>query len=197
MPNTTREYGLTLFAIQRPSSICNVQDVASGYSQGYSLLNKCSLVHEQIAGMLCNLNDCWLVAVKQGREPAWIAAYPIYTLWSTFWPLQVASDRKNAFSSIKSTYRSFYYSVVYFWVRASLRLEGVASRSAFLLCLNAQVNPDPSNHHRLLAEEKSSQSDASTKPKVEHGRRIVDRWLGAAKCGGKLADQGWHGTKSR
>ncbi|KAJ0130259.1 ATP-dependent RNA helicase DBP9 [Fusarium oxysporum f. sp. albedinis] len=34
------------------------QDVASGYSQGYSLLNKRSLVHEQTAGMSCILNDC-------------------------------------------------------------------------------------------------------------------------------------------
>lgn len=58
MPNTKREYGLTLVAIQRPSSICYVQDVASGYSQGYSLLNKRSLVYEQTAGMSCILNDC-------------------------------------------------------------------------------------------------------------------------------------------
>ncbi|KAJ0140828.1 Thiamine repressibleregulatory protein thi1 [Fusarium oxysporum f. sp. albedinis] len=61
------------------------------------------------------------------------------------------------------------YSMVFFLAHTQLRLGGVASKSVLLFISNAKVNPDPSDHHRLLAEEKSSQSDASTKPKVEHG----------------------------
>ena len=86
--------------------------------------------------------------MKQGREPVLVATYPIHAFRSTFWPSQIATDRKNAFSSLKSTHRYFRYGMVYFSVRASLRLGGGASKSVFFVLLNAKVNPEPSNHHR-------------------------------------------------